>query len=158
MPSTPLARPDRSESAAARRRCRSEGMRKSTSTSPSSFAASSQPARAMVQKFAALLLTNASFSFLAGAGEPPHGRALPAFFFLPQPETIAASAQRRTGGLDFFHGCIWLIGFKVLFDGEFINDRVLIGLARLQFGGGEVRDDWANPENAAAPCRRQSRN
>ena len=64
MPSTPLAR------RSSRMLCCSaalplEGMRKSTSTLPSSLAASLQPARAMVQKFAALLETNASLSFFA---------------------------------------------------------------------------------------------
>jgi hypothetical protein len=34
------------------------------------LAASSQPARAKLQKFAALLLTNASFSFLPDGAEP----------------------------------------------------------------------------------------
>src|SRR5215469_12645214 len=81
-PSTPLAR--RSSSFCC---CSAAvavaGIWKLTSTSPSAFCASSVPARAMVQNEAALLETNASFSFFAGwLVLPPE---LPAGSFFPQP-------------------------------------------------------------------------
>jgi len=52
------------------------------------FAASLQPARAMVQKFAALLLTNASFSFFCAAASS----------FLAQPGVSTARPIATGGG------------------------------------------------------------
>src|SRR6516164_7186401 len=70
-----------------------EGIRKSTSTLPSSLAASLQPVRAIAQKFAALLLTNASLSFFWGAGAAPDEAV--SFSFLLQLENIVATHTAR---------------------------------------------------------------
>ena len=104
MPSTPLAtRSFRICCCSAALPLR--GMRKSTSTSPSSLAAASQPARANVQKFAALLLTNASFLIVADAGLfPVCGPE--EFWFFPQPERIAAAHKTINRGWFFFIGMI----------------------------------------------------
>src|SRR5258708_12370747 len=104
MPSTPLA--TRSSRIC---RCSAElpvgVMRKSTSTSPSSFADSLQPARAKVQKFTAVLLTNASFNFFCGAAPPEFGVDSVAFSFL-QPQKTDPRQNANNNEQIFF-----LVGF-----------------------------------------------
>src|ERR1700722_13550054 len=77
------------------------GMRKSTSTLPSSLAAASQPARAITQKSSALLETNASFSSLAGAGVPELDSA---FSFLQLEKTDARQNARNNEQIFFMVG------------------------------------------------------
>ncbi len=80
----------------------SEGILNSNSTSGSSWAALLQPARAMVQKSEALLVTNASRVFFAAPGlalEP--GAALSD---LPQPAARVQRARARSQRGDNFMG------------------------------------------------------